>query len=172
MFKNWDSDTAGNVPVQASAERPVARDEEQNRNTILTPSFAKRSSAQNSFILAEGEHSQNAMADQQRLQISEFHCCVFPSLSCWKTRFKIEVCSCSNFLAEAVLWIEEVEMADSVDDLKSSCSSQGYLHFPDFEMLVASIASSLNKIVQNSYFKKKGSLEEQKAQKADGFLRS
>ena len=38
-------------------------------------------------------------------------------------------------------------------------------------MLDARIASALNKIVQDSYFKKKVSLEEQKAQKEDRFLR-
>ena len=38
-------------------------------------------------------------------------------------------------------------------------------------MLDARIASALNKIIQNSYFKKKVSLEEQKAQKEDRFLR-
>ena len=38
-------------------------------------------------------------------------------------------------------------------------------------MLDARIASALNKIIQNSYFRKKVSLEEQKAQKEDRFLR-
>ena len=38
-------------------------------------------------------------------------------------------------------------------------------------MLAARIASSLNKIIQNSHFKKKVSLEEQRAQKEDRFLR-
>ena len=38
-------------------------------------------------------------------------------------------------------------------------------------MLDARIASALNKIIQNSYFKKKVSLEEQKAQREDRFLR-
>ena len=38
-------------------------------------------------------------------------------------------------------------------------------------MLDAKIASALNKILQNSHFKKKVSLEEQKAQKEDRFLR-
>ena len=64
-----------------------------------------------------------------------------------------------------------MEMVDTVDDLKSSCSSQGYLHFPDFEMLDARTAFALNKIIQNSHFKKKVSREEQKAQKDDRFLR-
>ena len=70
-----------------------------------------------------------------------------------------------------MLWITEVEMVDSVDDLQSSCSILGNTHFPNFELLDARIASALNEIIQHSYFKKKVSLEEQKAQKADRFLR-
>ena len=69
-----------------------------------------------------------------------------------------------------MLWIKEVEMVESVDDLKSSCSTAGK-HFPNFEMLDAEIASALNKIIQNSQFKKKVSLEEQKAQKEKRFQR-
>ena len=42
--------------------------------------------------------------------------------ACWKIRFKTEVCTCSQFFTEAMLWIKEVELVDSVDDLKSSCS--------------------------------------------------
>ena len=38
-------------------------------------------------------------------------------------------------------------------------------------MVDAKIASALNKIIKNSHFKKKFSLEEQKAQKEDRFLR-
>ena len=38
-------------------------------------------------------------------------------------------------------------------------------------MLDAGIASAVNKIIQNSYFKKKVSPEEQKAQREDRFLR-
>ena len=42
---------------------------------------------------------------------------------------------------------------------------------PNFEILDAKIASALNKIIQNSQFKKKVSLEEQKVQKEDRSLR-
>ena len=69
-----------------------------------------------------------------------------------------------------MLWIKELEMVDSVDDLESSRSIQGY-HFQDFEMLDAKIASAMNKIIQNSCFKKKISPEEQKAQLQDRFVR-
>ena len=70
-----------------------------------------------------------------------------------------------------MLWIKEVEMVCSADDLKSSYSFQGINPFLDFELLDASIAKALNKIIQNSYFKTKVSLEDQKAQKADRFFR-
>ena len=67
-------------------------------------------------------------------------------------------------------WIKEVEMVDSVDDLKSSASVRG-IRLPDFEVLDARIASALNRIIHNSHFQRRISLEEQKAQKEDRFLR-
>ena len=77
---------------------------------------------------------------------------------------------CSDFPSDAMLWIKEVEMADSLHELKSSRSVCGK-DFPNFETLDAKIASALNKIIHNSQFKKKVSLEQQKAQKEDRFLR-
>ena len=70
-----------------------------------------------------------------------------------------------------MLWIKEVEMVDSLYEFTSSRSVSGK-NFSNFEMLDAKIASALNKIIQNSQFKKKVSLEEQKeSQKEDRFLR-
>ena len=69
-----------------------------------------------------------------------------------------------------MLWIKEVEMVEPVDDLKSSRSITG-THGPYFEVLDARIASALNRIIQNTRFKKKVSLEEMKAHKEDRFLR-
>ena len=40
------------------------------------------------------------------------------TFACWKIRFKTEVCTCSQFPTEAMLWIKEVEFVDSVDDYK------------------------------------------------------
>ena len=42
---------------------------------------------------------------------------------------------------------------------------------PNFEVPHAKIASALNRIIHNSHFKRRISLEEQKAQKQDRFLR-
>ena len=67
-------------------------------------------------------------------------------------------------------WIKEVELVDSVDELKSSSSTRG-ISMPHFEVLDARIASALNKIIHNSHFKRILGLEEQKAQKEDRFLR-
>ena len=119
------------------------------------------------------EFPQNPMVGQQRQQISELQFAKFPnpqSFLLWKIRFKNQVTTCSDFPSDAMLWIGEVEMVDSREELKSSRSVSGQ-NFPNFEMLDAKIASALNKIIQNSQFKKKVSLEDQKAQKEDEFLR-
>ena len=68
-----------------------------------------------------------------------------------------------------MLWIKEVELVDSVDDLKSSCSVRG-IQMPDFEVFDARIASVLNTITHNTQFKRKVSLEEQKAPKRGPFF--
>ena len=91
------------------------------------------------------------------------------TFACWKIKFKTEVCTCSQFLTQAMQWITEVEMVDSVDELRSS-SSIRCISMPNFEVLDARIASALNKIIHNFEFKRI-SLEEQKAQKQDSFLR-
>ena len=71
----------------------------------------------------------------------------------------------SDFPSEDMSWIKEVEMVGSF-----SRSVYGK-DFPNFKMQDAKISSALNKIIQNSQFKKMVSLEEQKAQKEDRFLR-
>ena len=76
---------------------------------------------------------------QQRLQIAEPHFEEFlppQTFSCWKIRFQTEVCSCSNFPTEAMLWIKEVEMAFSVDDLKYSRSPFPYLELLDARCII------------------------------------
>ena len=89
---------------------------------------------------------------------------------CGKMRFKNQVTTCSAFPSDAMWWIKQVEMVDSQKELKSSRSVSGK-YCRNFEMLDAKMASALNKIIQNSQFKKRVSLEEEKAQKDDRFLR-
>ena len=147
--------------------------ERQIPDTVLIPRFQPGPSAGNSFDPKEGRFSKDHGADQQRLQISDLHFDKFPTpttFACWKIRFKTEVCTCSQFPTEATMWIKEVAMVDSVDELRSSSSTRG-ISMPNFEVLDARIASALNKIIHNSQFKRRISLEERKAQKQDSFLR-
>ena len=93
----------------------------KNENQTPVPDQRCQSgpSARKSVIPGEGDFSKNYGADQQRLQISDLHFDKFPTpatFACWKIRFKTEVCTCSQFPTEAMLWIKEVEMVDSVDD--------------------------------------------------------
>ena len=78
--------------------------------------------------------------------------------------------TCSQFLAEAMQWIKEVELVDSVDELRSSSSTRG-ISMPNCEVLDARIATALNRIIHNFQFNRRISLEEQEAQKQDRFLR-
>ena len=183
---------SGNVCVNpdASSSAPYPQELHQWNSSIEEPllsSTVKKSerrtqdqdqrcqsgpSAKNSVIFSGGDSPKHYLADQQRLQISDPHFDKFPTpatFACWKIRFKTEVCTCSQFSAEAMQWIKEVQMVDSVDDLKSSCSVRG-TQTPDFEVLDAKIASALNRIIHNTRFKKMVSLEEMKAHKEDRFL--
>ena len=101
-------------------------------------------SAKDSVIFSGGDYSKNYGADQQRLQISDLHFDKFPTpatFACWKIRFKAEVCTCSQFPTEAMQWIKEVELVDSVDELRSTSSTRG-ISMPNFEVLDARIAES------------------------------
>ena len=109
-------------------------------------------SAKNPVIPSEGDSSMNFVADQQRLQISDYHFDKFTmpaTLACWEVNFKTEVCTCSQFPTEAMHWIKEVEIVDSVDDFKFSPSTRR-ISMLNFEVLDARFASALNRIIHHS----------------------
>ena len=83
----------------------------------------------------EGSHPQNYVADQQRLQISElqFEKFLHTFNGFMLVTFKTQVSVCSSFPSEAMLWIKEVGMVDSVDDLnKILALNSGLYSFPEF----------------------------------------
>ena len=91
-------------------------------------------SAKDSVILTGGDSFKNCGADQQRLQILDLHVDNFPTpatFACWNMRFKSEVCTGSQFSTEAMQWIKQVELVDSVDELRSSSSIRG-ISMPNF----------------------------------------
>ena len=106
-------------PWSSGISEPIhssAAEKNENQTPIQDQRCQSGPSAKNSVIPGEGDSSKNYGADQQ-LQISDLHFYkILPAtFACWKLRFKTEVCSCSQFLTEAMLWIKEVEMVDSVD---------------------------------------------------------
>ena len=110
----------GAVPVDGGSETSHTSDDRQNQGTIPMPTFATRPSTTSSTIPVE--HSQNYMVGQQGQQMSEFQFDKFPdpqSFLLWKIRFTIQVTTCSDFPSAAMLWIKEVEMIDSMDELKT-----------------------------------------------------
>ena len=153
-------------PIHASTA-----EKNENRTPVQDQRCQSGPSAKNSVIPCEGDSFKNYGADQQRLQISDLHFDKFTTpatFACWKIRFKTEVCTCSQFPTEAMHWIKEVEMVASVDELKSSSSIRG-IRMPDFEVLDTRIASALNRIIHDSHFKRRVSLEEQKSPKRGPF---
>ena len=147
-------------PWSSGISEPIhssTAEKNENRTPVQDQRCQSGQSAKNSVIPSEGDSLNNYGADQQRLQISDLHFDKFPTpatSACWKIRFKTEVCTCSQFPTEAKHWIKEVEMVDSVDDLKSSLSVRG-IQMPDFEVLDARIAPALNRIIHNSHFIRK-----------------
>ena len=146
-FHQWNSSLE--EPLHSStAEKSKRQEQDQDLRCQSGPS------AKDSVIFSGGDSSKNYGADQQPLQISDLHFDKFPTpatFACWKIRFKTEVCTCSQFPTEAMQWIKEVELVDSVDKLRSSSSTRG-ISMPNFEVLDARIASALNKIIHNSHF--------------------
>ena len=110
---------------------------------------------------------QNCVVGQERQQMSELQFDKFhnpSSFLVWKTRFKTQVSNGSDFQSNAVLWIEEVEMADSLDELKSWRSENGK-DFPNFEMLDAKLWTRSSRILSS----KRRSASRRKPKKRTGF---
>ena len=125
VFANPPASSSSPHPGEFNPWKTNVTSERQIPDTTLDPRCQSGPSARNSFDPNEGKPSKDYGADQQRLQISDLHFDKFPTpttFACWKIRFKTEVCTCSQFLTDAMLWIKEVEMVESLDDLKSSRS--------------------------------------------------
>ena len=78
--------------------------------------------------IEEPLHMSTAEKSERPEQNQDLRCQSGPSaktFACWKIRFKTEVCTCSQFPTEAMQWIKEVELVDSVDELRSSSSIRG-----------------------------------------------
>ena len=133
MLNSRDVPATGHLPVQASTGQPVAESGDREHDTMPTPRFLRSSSVGNSFIPNGGKDFERIMElTNKDFKSQNFTLTTFPTpqtFSCWKIRFKTEVCSCPNFPTEAMLWIKEVEEVNSAYDLKTSCSIQRFTLF-------------------------------------------
>ena len=160
------SATGGNS-VQKSTGKLVVKGEAQIGSTIPMPinhelSLTSRSTAENQWMISKDCKSRSFISMNSPTP---------STFSRWRIRFETKAGAFSGFHPEALSWIKEVEMVDSVRWLKIIAINSGCCTlFSNFEMLHARIASALNKIMQNSYFEKKVSLDEQNALKEDRFL--
>ena len=89
----------------------------------------------------------------------------------WIVNFRTEVRSKAKNPTRALQWIKEIEAAKSLDDLITPKSITGK-DFPDTEELDLMMASALKRCYdKQTHFRKKISVEEQRAQKDNRFLR-
>ena len=85
--------------------------------------------------------------------------------------FRAEVCSKAKNPTLALQWIKEIEAAKSLDDFITPKSITGK-DFPDYEELDLMMASALKRCYdKQTHFRNKISVEEQRAQKDNRFLR-
>ena len=130
-------------------------------------------SAKDSVIFSGGDSSKNYGADQQRLQISDLHFDKSPTpatFACWKIRFKTEVCTCSQFPTEAMQWIKEVELVDSVEETRSTSSIEEF----KCRILKYSMRRVLQRLTKSSIIpilKGESVWRNKKPKKEDRFLR-
>ena len=97
--------------------------------------------------------------DHPRASFAELNLGKFPDpleFQRWKPNFSAEVCPKTADPQVTMHWIKEVEIAKSIDELQTSQSIVGRTDFPDFDMLDATIAFALKKILNTQVpFRKK-----------------
>ena len=122
-----------------------------------------------------GTYSHGDMIDYPTYPASELHLGKFPDSvefqSC-KVNFETQVCTKTADSHITMHWIKEVEMAKSIDERVTSRSIVGRTNSPDFDVLDAMIASALKTLLdKHIHFRRRVSVEEQRAQTCDRFLR-
>ena len=168
--KNLASASCGSVPVDTGriAGRAGVLERTlrilQYRRSFQPGSFSLSCRRSLSSILYDrgAEESNFRIAFDKFADTSDFQC-VGRQIS------RFEVCSCTGYLTHAMLWIKDVEVDKSVDDLVTSQSRKG-LVFSSFEMLDAKIASALLRIISEQYCRRKINVEQQKSKHKTEFF--
>ena len=108
------------------------------------------------------------MRDYPRILVLEWNLGKFPGsmeFQSWKVNFRTEVCLRTADPQITLHWIEEVEIAKSIDELMTSRWIVGH-DFPDFDVIDEMIASALKKLLKTQiHLRRRVDVEEQGAQK-------
>ena len=117
------------------------------RKSLNTPTRSPHFQSRSGMSNHTGEtHSHSGMIDYPRIPRTEWNLgkILDPmEFQSWKLNFRTEVCMRTAEPQVTMLWIKEVEMAESIDELLTSRSITGQHNFPDLERLDAMIASAL-----------------------------
>ena len=149
LLKNWDLTF---LEIQSNLQWNETRTAEFVNTCTTLP---KREGLECTNILV-GLHS--GVVDYPRFPISELHLGNFldsMEFQSWKVNFKTEVCSETADLHLTMQWIKEVETAKFIDDLMTLRSITGRSDSPDYDMLDATIASALKRLLdKHVHFRK------------------
>ena len=145
---------------------------ESLNTSIPSPHFQSRNGMLNH---TGGTYPHSGVMDYPRSAYAELNLGKFPDsmeIQNWKVNLRTEVCLRRADPQITMHWIKEVEMSKSIDELTTSRSIVGRNNVSDFDMLDAMIASCIEKTSRQACaLPKKVSVEEQRAQKDDPFLR-
>ena len=75
----------------------------------------------------------------------------FRNFTIWRMNFRSEVSSCASRSIETMMWINEIESAKSIDDLKTTCAITGAKLQTNCEVLDSKMASGLKKIINGDF---------------------
>ena len=166
-FRNWNPDTA-----EATRKREDEMKRESLNTSILSLHFQSRSDMLN--------HTDGTFFSQTYDWLSENFC---PGIESWEISWLYGISKLENQLQElrfvpeqtilwsSMHWIKEVQITKSIDELVISRSIEERSDVPDFDMLDTMITSALKKLLNTQiHFRKRVSVEGQRAQKSDRFL--
>ena len=194
----FDCQLARRVPGELHNDsRNLAASSGIQRREGIEKSGSEKPFATNTFTLLFGKSKEKSLDDSNRLKSmthhaagigtctqsgmtnpshpsSEMHLGKIPDrteVQSWIVNFWTEVCSKAKNPSRALQWITEIEAAKSLDDLITPESTTGK-DFPDYEELDLMMASAFKRCYdKQTHFRKKISVEEQRAQKDNRFLR-
>ena len=169
--KNLASSSQDLRPDSSETARREMKRESLNTST-QSPHLQSRSGMLNH---TGGTYSHSGMMDYLRILTTEWNLGQFPDsmeFHAGKSTSELRFIYEQQILKITMLWIKEVETAKSIDELVTSRSIVGRTDFPDVDMLDAMIPSAKKKLLNTQiHFRKRVSVEEQRAQKSDRSLR-